>query len=400
MKRILTIGLMLLSVSSLSSAQAQEKRQYDDDIYGISRSSDQREETTDSRANTTTYSDRDNTTYSSSGSSSDSRSTSNQYSDEYYESDDDYYYATRISRFNYPFYNRPYWSSFYNPYWYDPYWVDPYWGWSPWTRPGLTLSFGYGPYWSSYWGWNSWYGYPGFGAYYGNPYGGWGWGGGYYSGYWNGYYAGMYNGIGDGGYGRNMRTITYGPRYNLRPRTVGGLDNSINRGGVGSFRQAPATGNNNTFNTSAPAVRNERMRSLSNEPTTRDRDVRQQQMDVRNDEVIREPRGSEVNSNRGTWSNGNSVRGAETNTPSEAPRRERGGFFGGGQPTEQRQMRAPSEAPRVEQQRTYSQPRFEPAPSRSFERGGGGGGFGGSRGGGGFGGGSGGGGSFGGGRRR
>lgn len=136
--------------------------------------------------------------------------------DEYIDYDNDYYYATNINRFNRPFYNLSFYSGFYNPFWYDPFWVDPYWGWSPWVRPGISISIG-GPYWSSFGGWYDWYGYPGFYSawsypYYAGGWGGYGWYGynaGYYSGYWNGYYAGLYNGH----YG--YRTATYGPRYTL-----------------------------------------------------------------------------------------------------------------------------------------------------------------------------------------
>ncbi len=398
MKRLLITTLMLLSISGLTPAGAQKSRQYDDDVYGSKPSSAQdKDAPSQSDANNSRS---DEQTYSSSGSQqrSDGRNTSGQYSDEYYDSDDDYYYSSRINRFNYPFYNRPYWSSFYNPFWYDPYWVDPYWGWSPWARSGFSISIGVGgPYWSSYWGYNSWYGYPGFGSYYGYPAYSYGYGG-YYSGYWNGYYAGVYGG--DGYYGRHYgKTITYGPRYTLRPNAASGVGLSNN--GYNGFRRAPVSAG--AANAENPAIRNNGFRSEQPGGSVSPSGIRE--------ERIRETRGNVFNNNevrandnravteerpmRNGWREDESrVRNNDAAAPGQeaAPRRERSPWFGGGRRQEENTV---TPAPQREQ-RSFTQPRFEqrsePAPTRSFGGGRTEGGFGGGRssGGGSFGGGGGG----------
>src|SRR6202012_2244759 len=109
-------------------------------------------------------------------------------SDDYVDYDDDSY-SSRINRFDNSFYNMGYYSAFYNPFWYDPYWVDPYWGYNPWFGGGIA--FGYGPYWSSGWGWNAWCGYPGFYSCWNYPFYAGGWYGHFYGGYWNRYYGGL-----------------------------------------------------------------------------------------------------------------------------------------------------------------------------------------------------------------
>jgi hypothetical protein len=402
MKRIIITALMMLSAGAINSIQAQKSRQYDDDIYG-GKPSEQKQEAP-ARTNTDGNVQDDERTYSSSGNnassggSMDSRDNSRQYnSDEYYDSDDDYYYSSRISRFNYPFYNRPYWSSFYNPYWYDPYWVDPYWGYSPWTRPGLSISFGYGPYWSSYWGWSSWYGNPYFGSYYAYPSYGYG---GYYSGYWNGYYAGMYNGGYGDAYGARRQNITYGPRYSLRPNSTRAVGTS--GAGYNGFRTSPTR--NTMSSPEAGTVRSEGFRRVPETVIDPSRDERGRDAAIRNNPDNVSPR-TDDRPVRNGWNESNINRGNEAN-PQQAPRRDRGSWYSGGR-TESPATPRSSETPRVQENRGYqqSQPRseqrYESTPSRGADRGsfgGGGGGrsFGGGNNGGG------GGGSFGGGggRRR
>jgi hypothetical protein len=209
MKRILLAGLLIFGPGQVVSfAQT-------DDIYFNSADIEQQKKEDQQR----TAQESKSRQYRGDNSSAEDYQTYNKSydNDDYIDYDsDDYYYSTRINRFNRPFYNRGYYSSFNNPFWYDPFWSDPYWGWSPWARPGFSISFGFGaPYWSSYWGYQNWYGYPGFYSAWSYPYYAFG---GYNSGYWDGYYAGYYN-----NYGYNSgRTITYGPRgssnfaYNTR----------------------------------------------------------------------------------------------------------------------------------------------------------------------------------------
>lgn len=398
MKRIFITAMMLLAVGSVT---AQKSRQYDDDIYG-GKPSKQEEPATRSESRSA---DNDQT-YSSSGSANrdaDYNSSTRQYSsDEYYDSDDnDYYYSSRINRFNRPFYNRPYWSTFYNPYWYDPFWVDPYWGWSPWTSgPGISISIGSGPYWSSYWGWSSWYGNPYFGSYYGYPSYGYG---GYYSGYWNGYYAGLYNGN-DNYYRSNPRNITYGPRYNLRPVSASAA--GFSRNGYNGFREAPNRSIGGNMNTETTPVRNGGFRPTQNGAAA-GRDDRSQSTATTPRTIEFGPGRTDDRPVRNGWNEVTTDRN-NVNTQQQAPRENNSngsGWFGrnrGDAPVRS------SETPRVQEQRNFQEtPRAqqqyntESAPVRSsgFDRGGGGGSFGGSRGGGGNGGG---GGSFGGGggRRR
>ncbi|HXS37419.1 MAG TPA: hypothetical protein VN721_12015, partial [Flavipsychrobacter sp.] len=187
---------------------------------------------------------------------------SNNNSDEYVDYNDDNSYSTRIRRFDDPFYNQGYYSSFYNPYWYSPNYVDPYMGWNPWYGPSFGVGIGIGgPYWSSYWGWNTWWGYPGFGSCWGYPLYASPWYGGFYGGFWNGYYAGIYNGYG----GYTGRSVSYGPRYTLNNRYSG----------IG-YRSALGYGNNagpRPFNYSRPVsslpgrtVGNTSVNSLNNRP--------------------------------------------------------------------------------------------------------------------------------------
>jgi hypothetical protein len=399
MKRIIITTLLLLAAGSMSPISAQKSRQYDDDIYGGKSSKTKQEEP--QREETDSRQQNDDRTYSSSsGSSADSREDSRYYSDEYYDSDDDYYYSSRINRFNYPFYNRPYWSSFYNPYWYDPYWVDPYWGWSAWSRPGVTISIGYGgPYWSSYWGWSSWYGSPYFGSYWGYPSYGFGYGG-YYSGYWNGYYAGLYGGHNEGYYNRGPG-VTYGPRYSLRPNSVRN-SSGIQTGGYNGFRTLPAR--NESANASAP-IRNEGLRSMDNERPSRevifDRPVRSNPSAGSAPRTDDRPARTEERPVRNGWSEVPANRNSDATPQREAQRTEPRPWFNRGDAPARTETPRAQEQHNVPQQR-YEQPRNE-APSRSYDRGGGfdrGGSSGGGRSfGGGNNGGSGGG-SFGGGRRR
>ncbi len=411
MKRLLTIGLIALATAGADVASAQSKRVYDDDIYYNSKQAAE-EQAAAARERRKAQDQQTQASYTPQQNqapsyTSDNSAASGNYDPDYIDYDDDFSYATQFSRFNTPFYNRPYWSSFYNPYWYNPYWVDPYWGWCPWMSPGIGISFGAGPYWSSYWGWNTWYGYGGFNSYFypGYAWGG-GWGGfygGYYGGYWNSYYAGLYNNYG-------YRNISYGPRYSMNANRNnlmrGNTLSPINRGRnplIDGLR-TPNSGGGQGLNAPDRAI------SRGDIGTERNGVVNMQQ--------------------QATFDRGN--RNFGTATPAEAPTRaqfnggpvsengsaqqsqpqrgvfqsaqpDRGGFQQA-QPNRGNFQASPNQAvqPRsFETPRSFSAPqRAEPA-GRSFE----GGGFGGSRGGG-FGGGGGGGfrgggggGSFGGGRR-
>lgn len=267
MKRFF-ITLLLAGVGASTAATAQSSRTYEDDIYTsgsqargedeVRRSSSQSNQSTypSSSQQQRSYNDdgyASNDGYGDDGYSSYNRSYDNDYVD--YD-DDDYYYATRLNRFNQPFYNRGYWSAFNNPFWYDPFWYDPYWGYNPWYRPGITVSIGGGwggyggPYWNSYWGYNTWYGYGGFNSCWGYPVYAGGWGGGYwngfnqgyYNGYWNGYYAGLYNGGGYGygngngwGYGNSgWRNTSYGPRNTMNSGMRPGARTAYNGGVSGN----------------------------------------------------------------------------------------------------------------------------------------------------------------------
>jgi hypothetical protein len=377
-------------MTGASASFAQSKRTYDDDIYYNSKNAreeepEAEEQRPQKRASRQAAEERD--TYTSSGNSYDSRSNQ-RYDDEddYVNYDDDYYYSTQINRFNYPFYNRPYWSSFYNPYWYDPFWVDPYWGWNPWARPGFTVAFGAGPYWSSFWGWQSWYGCGGFSSYYGNP--GFGMYGGYYSGFWNGYYAGLYNNFGYGN-GR-YRAITYGPRYSLNANTNSRAHNVGYQGfrreaRPNSMQTAPAAGlstprMNGMRAGDGSMDRSVRTRGNAMESAGSGRELRNNNVDyidrpggnTRSNEpgIIRD-NGRAFDNDRapvtesprsGRWNDG--VRNEQMAPPAAQPRRERGSIFGGRSEAPAR-GEAPARSydqPRVE--RSFSQPRMErSAPS-------------------------------------
>lgn len=249
MKRFILTGLLLLGVMHTSSF-AQSTRSYEDDIYSTGedarKAKERTEEADRNRQRYQTEEAYDNT-YNSSGSDNGSNGNYDNYArsydnDGYIDYDDDYYYSTQINRFNRPFYNMGYWSSFYNPYWYDPFWADPYGvGWNYWSRPGFSVSIGWGwgqPYWSSYWGWYNWYGYTGFNSFWYYPFYGGGWGGGYWAGYNNGYYNGYWNGYYSGLYGgRPYRSVTYGPRASVNSGGSYGF-----RGENGLRQQAPVPG--------------------------------------------------------------------------------------------------------------------------------------------------------------
>lgn len=399
---------------------------YDDDIYSNGsdlrndKSDDRRPAQTQQRYQTEQY-------YSSSGQdynqnqsedNGDYRNYSNSYEsdgDGYNNYDNDYAYATSLRRFNSPFYNMGYWSAFQNPYWYDPFWTDPYWGWSPWNRPGISIGFGGGPYWSSYSSWYNWYGYNGFNSFYGYPYyaGGWGSGmwcgvGSYYGNYWNGYYAGVYGGGYGIGYG-NYRSVTYGPRYNLNGSTANiQRASSVGRNGMRIATPTASNGGSSTYNP------RQRMRvgdpgagatpGVSNAPVTRDggavrtRGQFGQASPV--DGSIRTPVRDNGYNNQAPVSND---RGVQTEQPrrgffqrepvnqnngaQQQPVRQRtwGGSrsnggnenFSAPQRSIQQENTIRQERTYERQQPTYSQPRMESSPrmsSPSFDRGGFGGG--------------------------
>lgn len=217
MKRFLLTTVLLLGLGG-ASVYAQRGNTYNDDIYYSSE---------DAKADSGNYrskrygSTSDDGYYESSGDNSygrngNSRDYGRSYVDDY---DNDYYYSGMINRFNYPFAYGGYWGGYYNPMGYNRFWHDPYWGYNPWWGSGwgMSMSFGMGPYWNSGWGFNSWFGYGGFNSFYNYPYyacgygglwGGGGWGG-FYGNYWNGYYGGLY------GSGFRRAPITYGPRYGM-----------------------------------------------------------------------------------------------------------------------------------------------------------------------------------------
>jgi hypothetical protein len=237
MKRLLLTGLLLLGMGQMVSFA-----QTDDIYFNSSDIEKQKQEDKINAEQQARQRAQGEDNYSSSGNANSGEGNYQSYgksydNDGYIDYDNDNYYSTRIRRFNYPFYNMGYYSAFYNPYWYDPYWYDPYWGWSAWNRPGFNVSFGYGPYWNSYWSWYTWYGYPAYYSswnypYYANPYGS------YYTGYWNGYYAGMY-----GNYG--TKSVSYGPRnstnfaYHSGGRNGGLRTQTINPNGAVS---SPSSG--------------------------------------------------------------------------------------------------------------------------------------------------------------
>ncbi|MFA6151167.1 MAG: hypothetical protein WC716_07605 [Chitinophagaceae bacterium] len=251
MKNLLLITL--LGCCSLTTVSAQSGNTYQDDIYMTG--SDVRKQAERKKEKKTSQADN----YDRAGDQNfDQNAENTDYSgDSYvdYDDDNDYTYATRLNRFGYnSFYNRPYYSAFNNPYWYNPYWVDPYWGWSPWASPGISVSFGGGPYWGSYWGWQSWYGYNGFNSFYypsayscgwgsGYGYGGYGCGGGFYGNYWNGYYAGVYNNGGYNNYSGRGRSVTYGPRYSMNSVRNNTPRNFSNNTGRSTLRTTQPNGN-------------------------------------------------------------------------------------------------------------------------------------------------------------
>jgi hypothetical protein len=200
MKRFLLMGLLLIGSQAVTYAQT-------DDIYADGPSQRERKHKNKKGSD-------DNNYYQEQQSNTDSESAYNDHTpdnyldynnpDDYIDYGDDDSYCSRINRFDNAFYNMGYYSTFYNPFWYNRYWYDPYYSWSPWY-PSVTVSFGYGPYWSSGWGWSTWWGYSGFGSCWSYPYYACGWYGNYYNNHWNGYYAGIDRHT-------NYRSVGYGPR--------------------------------------------------------------------------------------------------------------------------------------------------------------------------------------------
>jgi hypothetical protein len=202
MKRYVLIGLLLAGMGYTGYAQT-------DDIYATGRDQRGQSDTSAVSSNSRHYDNNGNQQGDNSGDNYQSYNNP----DDYVDYDDDSY-SSRINRFDNSFYNMGYYSTFYNPWWYNRYWVDPMWGYNPWYS-GISISFGFGPYWSSGWGWNSWYGYGGFGCWNYPIYAG-GWYGHYYGGYWNGYYAGL-----EGGRVYRSGYAAYGPRQTSIGNRVG-----------------------------------------------------------------------------------------------------------------------------------------------------------------------------------
>ncbi len=164
------------------------------------------------------------------------------YSGESYEAksvkpdDYDYYYASRIRRFNTPYYG----FDFYSPVYVDPYYYNPsyanfyrpgtsiYWGGS---IPASTRAYGYNGY-NSPWGWGSSIGYGSYGGF-GGGYGGYGGFSSGYGGFSSGYGGfgslGSYNGYGAsyGGYGGGYGAGAYNPYC---PPSVYGIYNNPSTG--------------------------------------------------------------------------------------------------------------------------------------------------------------------------
>ncbi|MBS1643516.1 MAG: hypothetical protein JST36_00625 [Bacteroidetes bacterium] len=391
MKRLRIASLILLAIGGFSVAYAQGNRGYQDDIYY--NSSDQKAEeaaqTNSASSMATTGQSSDAPIY-----SSDTDDNMRQYQDEYGADYDDYSYAARINRFYYPFYSRPYYSAFYDPFWYDPFWVDPYWGWSPWRNYSFGVSFGYGPYWSGYSGWNNWYGCGHFPSYYGygySPYGG------YYSGYWNGYYGGLYQNYGFTGY----RTVSYGPRFSLDGRTNSGIRsvgirNTLRQGvGIDATRLS-ATPNSDirTMRADNPRV-NQGVRSQSsfgnNEVDIRTIDRGNPNLgspNIQNNNMgQRDPRIFESRPQRSDrFAEQNNLSGRENQISAPQVERSRGSWFNSRQPESPNSGRSFEQAPREQNfnsgfERSAPSPRMESAPSRNFGGGGGGRSFGGGGGG-------------------
>jgi hypothetical protein len=375
MRQFIIAGI--IGIMACTSADAQNKNTYQDDIYYNSSDAQKDARTqakyeSEQRAirnqqNNTAYN------YDKVNGQQDIDGDQSAYSN---YNDDDYYYATNINRFNRGFYYRPYFSTFNNPYWYNPNWVDPYWGWSPWYRSGISMGMGAGPYWNSYWGWQSWYGYNGFNSYYYYPSYSFGWGNnwayggcGYYNNYWNGYYAGMYgygykNGYYNGNYSNYNSNTSYGPRYSMHNINNNNLRAPINNPNTsgGGFRGG------GFYPTSPNGGRNTNATQYNSYPNNSPRPSNGGRMNSNN-----------TNDPEQRTYNNTAPNGGFRNTDNYPNNPNRGNFE-----QQQQQQNAPTRYESTPQPVPQFNP--QPAPQRSFPSNNGGGGF---RGGG-FGGGSGG----------
>lgn len=395
MKRLLLTGMMLVAFGQLT-ADAQSKKKIKDDIYYTA--DDAKKEAEETEKDRKAYDEYRRKQEAENAANSNSDYTvdygdNNGNQDEYIDyDDDDYSYSNRFNRFNSPYYGGSYWA--YDPFFYDPWMMGGggYWGrgWGMGMGPGWGMGMGVGmggPYWSSYWGWNSWYGYPGFYNAWGSPFygwGGWGYGaGGYYHGFYDGFYAGGY-GAGVGG-----RNVTYGPRTSLN-RYPGSMRSNATRGGGGNnttpgqLRRGGDLGPAQNSN----AGRNNYPGRNATAPAVGGRGVERGSAPSRND--------MNTNERRNSFSERNYSSESRT-----APARQQGNIDNAnrGQQMEQQRSNRFSTQPsrsepsyqRSEPMQQRSQPSYN-APSRSYSSpssapsrgGGGGGGFsGGSRGGGG-----------------
>lgn len=184
-----------------------------------------------------------------------------------YYDDDDMDFSSRIYRFHRPFGFRPYFSTWgwgYDPYWSYGYGWDSGWGWDPWYSGGWgypyygwydyysPFSFGFGGY------WGGWYG--GYYPYYSN----------YYSGYYNGWYNGYY-GTGGGFYNNHQIARRRSTEMNL----PGGNTGNMNFSG-GTRASSLKEGNINQVNSEGRStwVENGHTRSRSIDPSGNNADTK------------------------------------------------------------------------------------------------------------------------------
>ncbi len=251
--------------------------------------------------------------------------------EESYSDYDDNSYASRMRKFYNPIYAMGYWGSVYTPFYYDPFYSNPYYSWGSWYQPGFSISFGYGPYWSSCWANSWWMGYGGFLGTYSPFYSPWN---NYYGyGFWDGYYAGLYNGYGNYYYNPyySSHTVNYGPR-NTR---VDGRRNPI----------SSPKGLNNMPRTSLTGSKPSRESRFNNSRLTNTNSKKQEE--VSNPSESRTRKGFNIfDGNR----NRNSERQNSPSRQFQAPQRQQNSS-----PAPSRNYSAPS--------RSFSSPS---APSRSF----------------------------------
>lgn len=223
--------------------------------------------------------------------------------DDYYGTSDPYYdmdYSSRINRFSY---GNPSWRGYYDPYfdggWYGNYGLSLGLGFGLSPFYGSMWNYGWGNYYSPFWGYNNYLG----GGYYGG-----GWGGGYWGG---GYYTGRTTNVADyrarpsrGGSGYTGTRGTTGNNNYLSPRS------RENTGSVSSGR--PSRGSNgNVGSSSRPAPRpttqgSRPSRTESPRPTTRGESSRPTRGESYNPPPSYSPPPSRGSSGGGSYGGGSS----------------------------------------------------------------------------------------------